>query len=149
MRTPRRGILCTSFNVRRQPMRKLVPMLALAGCATLMLVADAQPPGEKQDKAKAQDASTSTVVTGMLAFDKDKTGKLTKAMVTDTRLHRLFDQADTNKDGVVTREELVALAAKIEADFPPGKGGFGKGKDGFGKGKDDFGKKKKKKDFGD
>ena len=50
-----------------------------------------------------------------MAFDTKKTGKLTKEMVTDTRLHRLFDQADANKDGVVTLEELTTLAAKIEA----------------------------------
>src|SRR5262249_44677607 len=31
-----------------------------------------------------------------------------------------FDQADANKDGVVTREELIALAEKLEADFGPG-----------------------------
>jgi hypothetical protein len=73
--------------------------------------------------------------------------------VTDVRLHRLFDLADTNKDGVVTREELIALAAKLEAEIgpggpggkgPKGKGGFDdpdkkgpKGKGGF----DDFDKK--------
>src|SRR5262245_43476403 len=40
--------------------------------------------------------------------------------LTDTRLHRLFDQADTNKDGVVTKEEVVALAKKLDADGGPG-----------------------------
>jgi Ca2+-binding EF-hand superfamily protein len=119
--------------------RKYLPMmLALACSAVLMLAADAQPPGGDKEK----DYSNSSIVKGMLAFDREKTGKLTKEMVTDPRLHRLFDRADTNKDGVVTREELISLAAKIDAEFPPGK--FGKGKDGFGKDK-----KKKKKDFGD
>jgi hypothetical protein len=37
--------------------------------------------------------------------------------------------SDTNKDGIVTREELQALAAKIAAEFGQGddKGGPGKG----------------------
>jgi hypothetical protein len=50
-------------------------------------------------------------------------GKLTKDEVTDPRLRRFFDQADTNKDGVVTKEELMALAAKIDAEYA--QGGFG------------------------
>jgi len=71
--------------------------------------------------------SNSTIVTRMMAFDKNKDGKLTKDEVTDVRLHALFDRADTNKDGVVTKEELMALAAKLEADMGQdgGRGGFG------------------------
>ena len=45
-----------------------------------------------------------------MAFDENKDGKLTKAEVTDERLHRLFDRADANHDGVVTKQELTALA---------------------------------------
>ncbi|MBI1832780.1 MAG: hypothetical protein HYR84_15165 [Planctomycetes bacterium] len=67
----------------------------------------------------------------MMAFNKAKDGKLTKTELTDTRLHALFDRADTNKDGVVTREELEALFAK--ESLPAGKGGPGdKGKKGKG-----------------
>ena len=40
-------------------------------------------------------------------------------------LNRLFDQADTNKDGVVTKEELMALAAKLDAESARGGGGPG------------------------
>jgi hypothetical protein len=76
----------------------------------------------------------------MMAFNAKKDGKLTKEEVTDTRLHRLFDQADTNKDGVVTREELMALAAKIDAAFGQGgPGGKGPGKKGPGGKKGDKG----------
>jgi hypothetical protein len=110
------------------------------------------PPGKGDDPPK--DFSNSSIVTKMMAFNKKKDGKLTKDDVTDVRLHRLFDLADTNKDGVVTREELIALAAKLETEIgpggpggkgPKGKGGFDdpdkkgpKGKGGF----DDFDKKK-------
>ena len=121
-------------------MRKLVGILLTFMCAAVLLAQGVaqQPPA--QDKGK--DFSTSSIVTGMMAFDKNKTGKLTKEMVTDPRLHRLFDQADANKDGVVTKEELIALAAKLDAEYGPGgKGGFGKGKGGKGpKGKGGLGK---------
>ncbi len=56
----------------------------------------------------------------MMAFNKKKDGKLTKDEVTDERLLRLFDLADTNKDGIVTKEELMALAAKMDAESGPG-----------------------------
>jgi hypothetical protein len=96
-----------------------------------------QPPAQTQD--------SSSIVTRMMEFNKKKDGKLTREEVTDPRLLRLFDQADANKDGVVTREELQALAAKMQAEFgqggdkggPGGKGDKGfKGKGGKGKGPD-------------
>jgi hypothetical protein len=125
-------------------MRKLFPiLLAFASAAPVLSFAAAQPPG---GKAPAKDYSKSSIVTKMMAFNTAKDGKLTKEQLTDRRLHRLFDMADANKDGVVTRDELTALAAKLEEEFPQGGGGFGgfgdkgpKGK-GFGKGKGGFGK---------
>jgi hypothetical protein len=59
----------------------------------------------------------------MMAFDVDKDGKLTKSEITDQRLVGLFDRADSNHDGNVTKEELAALAAKEPAPrrgFPGG-----------------------------
>ena len=84
-------------------MRKIVGILTILSVMVLLSTADGQPRGAK-DKAE------SSIVTRMMAFDKDNTGKLTKEMITDSRLLRLFDLADTNKDGVVTKEELQALA---------------------------------------
>src|SRR5437763_16286570 len=124
-------------------MRKFIGiLLTFSGVAVILAHAVAQQP-PAQDTAKV--FGNSSIVTGLLAFDKNKTGKLTKDMVTDPRLHRLFDQADTNKDGVVTKEELMALAAKLDAEYGPGgKDGFGKGKGGKGgkgpKGKGGLGK---------
>jgi hypothetical protein len=79
-----------------------------------------------QLKEGAKDAGNSPLVTKMMAFDKNKDGKLTKDEVTDERLHRLFDEADANHDGVVTKDELMALAAKRDAEFGSGdrRGGF-------------------------
>src|SRR5258708_2177614 len=106
---------------------------ALIGALALASQADAQAPGKKDAedsaKVKAKDYSNAPIVTQMMAFNKKKDGKLTKDEVTDTRLHRLFEQADTNKDGVVTKEELIALAAKLDAEAgqEPGGGRGGPG----------------------
>ena len=105
-------------------------LLAVTCAAALMSQAIGQAPSGKsaQDagKEKSKDGNSS-IVTGMMAFDKNKDGKLTKDEVTDVRLHRLFDRADANKDGVVTKEELMALAAQLDAEYGQegGRGGFG------------------------
>jgi hypothetical protein len=121
--------------------RSILLFAALLGAAALLTSATAQPPGGKGgkgDKGKAKGgAGASSLVERMMAFDKNKDGKLTKDEVTDERLHRLFDLADTNKDGVVTREELEALAKKLDQDVGEG-GGFG-GPGGRGKGGRGFG----------
>jgi hypothetical protein len=119
--------------------RKLAPLLLALTCVvTLLIPTAAQPPGGKgsKDGTTPKDYSNSSIVTKMMAFNTTKDGKLTKDQVTDPRLHRLFELADTNKDGVVTKEELMALAAKMDAEWGQGGGGpGGKGKgDPFGKG---------------
>jgi hypothetical protein len=93
---------------------------------------------EAKTKSKADPAVVESIVNRMMAFDKNKDGKLSRDEITDPRLLRLFDRADSNKDGVVTREELVALATQLAAeqgqggkgrrgpgDGPDGPGGFG------------------------
>jgi hypothetical protein len=108
-------------------------LLALLGAAGLCHQVGAQaPPRQTANKPasdSSKDKSTSTIVTQMLAFDKNGDGKLTKDEVTDERLHRLFDRADANKDGVVTKEELIALAAVMEAEMGQGGGRGGPGGD--------------------
>jgi hypothetical protein len=103
-------------------MQKLVRIVLAVGCAVALLCqATAQSPDRKAaegpGREKAKDLSNSPIVIRMMAFDKNKDGKLTRDEVTDVRLHRLFDLADANKDGVVTKDELMALAAKLEAEF--------------------------------
>jgi hypothetical protein len=61
----------------------------------------------------------------MLTFDKNKDGKLTKEELTEKRLHGLFERADADKDGTVTRGELTALAAREMVNQRGGRGGFG------------------------
>src|SRR5262249_11287653 len=94
-------------------------------CATFLICqASAQPPDrkppEKADKSSTKDYSDAPIVVKMMEFNKKKDGKLTRDEVTDKRLLRIFDQADTNKDGIVAKEELWALAARMEADNPAG-----------------------------
>src|SRR5258706_15280920 len=53
--------------------------------------------------------SVSNAVARLMAFDKNKDGKLTREEVTDERLRSLFERADANKDGVVTKAELTSF----------------------------------------
>jgi len=74
-----------------------------------------------------------SIVARMMAFDKNKDGKLTRDEITDPRLLRLFERADANKDGVATREELVAVATQMAAEASANRGRFGGfGPPGFG-----------------
>jgi hypothetical protein len=121
-------------------MRTLTRMLLVAGLLCAASITTAQPPeggkgGKDRGAPKAFDADA--FVARMMAFDKNKDGKLTRDEVTDARLLRLFDRADTNKDGVVTKEELEALAAKLAEEARQGgdRGGpGGRGPGGFGPG---------------
>jgi Spy/CpxP family protein refolding chaperone len=130
-------------------------LLIIAAFAAVLLLAatvtEAQPGGKKGGKGGGSE-TVDEFVAKLMAFNKAKDGKLTKTDLTDKRLLDLFDRADANKDGVVTRAELEAL---YQRENLPG-GGFGGGdkgkgdkkdkkgfgekfKDGF-KGKDGFGK---------
>ncbi|MFL6052822.1 MAG: hypothetical protein ACJ72W_07900 [Actinoallomurus sp.] len=105
-------------------------VLTAGGAVAMMSLALAQPPGGKSGDAPPKErpkaAGANSIVERMMAFDKNKDGKLTRDEITDERLLRLFDRADANKDGVVTREELEALAAKMAAEEPRGgRGGPG------------------------
>jgi Spy/CpxP family protein refolding chaperone len=80
-------------------------------------------------------ATVEEMVARMMTFDKNGDGKLSKDEVTDERLQSLFDRADANKDGVVTKEELTALFTKESAaGGGPGGPGGGPGGPGGGRG---------------
>ena len=67
----------------------------------------AQPPS-RNDRISSS-TSVNAMIARMMSYDKNKDGKLTRAEVTDERMASLFDQADVNNDGVVTKEELKTL----------------------------------------
>lgn len=83
---------------------------------------DAPKPAEKEAKKATDkdDKANSPAVKGMvdrlMAFDKNKDGKIEKDEMTDPRMQRLFERADANKDGVVTKEEVTALAVRITSE---------------------------------
>jgi len=110
-------------------MRRVPQLAILSICFGLLAFAciAQQPKGKPSDKdGQANKSVADSIVARMMAFDKNKDGKLTRDEVTDERLLRFFDRADANKDGVVTKEELVALASKV-ADEEAASGGGRRG----------------------
>src|SRR4051794_34410126 len=97
-------------------MRRLIGLLAIGALAVAARPATAQGPGGGPERALSKSEDVEDLVSRMLAFDKDQDGKLSRDEVTDERLHRLFDRADADKDGVVTKDELAALAAREHSD---------------------------------
>ena len=91
--------------------------------AGLSMVANAQ--GQGRTTARTAKSAATDLVTQLMAFDENKDGKLTKEEVTDERLTRLFDRADTNKAGTVTRAELNALQTRERSTNRARMGGFG------------------------
>ncbi len=109
---------------------RLLAMTIVLGLAQLVSMAGAQPPSGAPEPEKAgpegnqkgAGSSVDALVARMMKFDKDNTGKLKRDDITDPRLLRLFDRADANKDGVVTKEELTEMAKKMVAENPAGRG---------------------------
>ena len=116
-------------------MRNKFPLLAAAGVGAVLLLPQFAGAQARVNAATAPsgEGRGGSIVTRMMAFDKNNDGKLTKDEVTDPRLTRLFDRADADHDGTVTAAELNALAA-TEAAQPRG-GGVGSGGGGFGGGR--------------
>ena len=89
----------------------------------------AQPPGGRDGGRGGEGTgSVNEAVDRLMAFDKNKDGKLTSDELSDTRLKPLMDRADANKDQIVTKEELTAL---FTAEIQSNQGGRG-GREGFG-----------------
>jgi hypothetical protein len=57
----------------------------------------------------ARQVPVDDLVARLLAFDKNADGKVTKDELPD-RMHALFDEGDTNRDGVLDAEELRRMA---------------------------------------
>jgi EF hand len=90
--------------------------LAPALTAALVLVgaAVAQPPRPTQvplpGPVQPAPISVDDVVERIMAFDKNKDGKVTKDELPE-RLHHLIARGDTNKDGALDRDEIKKLAS--------------------------------------
>ena len=123
-------------------MRTLAAVLFVGGLLAVASFTAAQPPGGgkggpgggqpggkggpggdkggKGGPGGGKAASVEDMVAKLMAFDKNNDGKLTKDEVTDERLKPLFDRADANKKGVVTKEELTAFFTKEMANLGGG-----------------------------
>jgi hypothetical protein len=118
-------------------MKRFVYLMTTCGLLAAIPLAMAQrSSGDPNPSARAKRSGGESLVSRLMHFDENKDGKLAKDEVTDQRLQRLFDRADANHDGVVTKEELTALAAREPAGGwggfgPPGFGGPGGGPGGF------------------
>jgi hypothetical protein len=102
--------------------RTVTGLIVTGGLLIAASLAVAQRPGGGPRPSDGDD-----LVARMMEFDNDQDGKLTRAEVTDARLHRLFDRADADHNGVVTREELTALAIREAANNRSGPPGGGPG----------------------
>jgi EF hand len=103
--------------------RILTGMTMFGTLVALAATAAGRPPDDGAGPGAGSGAANT--VSRMMRFDKNQDGKLTKAEVTDQRLHRLFDQADVDKDGAVTKAELTTLASKWQERQGNGPPGFG------------------------
>lgn len=112
----------------------VVGMLTLA--AATVVVAQPPPfPGGRNPRGGGDWVEASTA--RMMAFDENEDGKLSQSEVADPRLKSLFERADADKDGTVTKEELTSLftreAGSSRTRGPGnGPGGGGPGGGGFG-----------------
>ncbi len=100
-----------------------VTLICLGLAATR--VAAAQPPDDHALRDAPDASGTGNLAERMMLYDSNKDGKLTQAEVTDDRLKRLFDLADADKDGTVTRSELNVLMVRERAIARGETGRFG------------------------
>jgi Ca2+-binding EF-hand superfamily protein len=83
-------------------------------------------------EAPAEPPTPDELATTLMAFDKNKDGKLAKSE-TPERLQGLFARLDENGDGVLTAEEIKKGAAAQPLQTPP-RGRGGEGREGEGRG---------------
>jgi predicted Rdx family selenoprotein len=97
----------------------LLAVLLLAGAAA------AQPPdpkpGPPREIVRSAPVRVEDVVERIMAFDKNKDGKVTRDELPE-RMHHLVALGDTNKDGGLDRDEIEKLATAL-ASAPGGPGG--------------------------
>jgi hypothetical protein len=109
--------------MRTRRKKVILPCATVAAALVVACIAHAQRPG-----GGASGGDPGDLVARMMAFDADHDGKLIKSEISDDRLHRLFDRADGNHDGAVSKDELTALAvreATSDRGGGPGRGGPG------------------------
>src|SRR5438270_10154997 len=89
----------------------LTAALILTGVAVTQSRPDGPPRGPRGVPADE-------LVERLMRYDKNGDGKITKDELPE-RMHYLIELGDTNKDGALDRDEIKALAAKLDADGRP------------------------------
>lgn len=77
----------------------------LAAAAIIWLLA----PSSARPRGRATADVSGDLVESMMHFDRNGDGKLDRSEVPE-RMQGLFDRADSNKDGLLTPEEIRTLA---------------------------------------
>jgi hypothetical protein len=112
-------------------MRFKISAVAALAVFAVAATARAQSPGGPGGGRGGRDASPPPTADGfiakLMAYDADGDQALTLKELTDARLRALFDRADADKDGKVTKAELTALYEKESAALNAGRGGGGAG----------------------
>jgi hypothetical protein len=114
-------------------MRTLTSLMFLSGILAMSSFADAQQPPPQRGPGGGREGggpgggNPEAFIARLLELDSNKDGKLQKSEVTDQRVQPLFERADADKDGVVTREELTAMAQREGGRGGPGGGQGGPG----------------------
>src|SRR5262245_51683698 len=95
----------------------------LAAALVLVGVALAQPPNPKEEPPRGLvqpgRVSFDDIVERIMAFDKNKDGKVTKDELPE-RMHDLITRGDTNKDGALDKDEIRKLASAPGGFGPDG-----------------------------
>src|SRR5262249_20161714 len=108
---------------------QLLFMAALMAALTLTRAGVAQSPDQKQGPPRGlvrpAPIRVDDIVERIMAFDKNKDGKITKDELPE-RMHHLIALGDTNKDGALDKGEIRKLATTLAAaPGEPGGRGFG------------------------
>jgi hypothetical protein len=103
---------------------KSILTIALMGTLGFYGFSLAQPPGGPRGGRNGPGVSTDDLIQRILRYDKDKDGKVSKNELPD-RMQHLLDMGDTNKDGFLDKDEIKALAERLNKDTPRGPGGPG------------------------
>ena len=131
-------------ELKMRAFRGIAIAAGLGGGIALMTTLSAQPPGppNRDRGGGGQPADPTSYIARLMSFDKNQDGQLSKDEITDSRLVALFERADANADGIVTKEELTAdfnqeiakLGAEGQGGGPGGGGGLRGGPPGPGGG---------------
>jgi Ca2+-binding EF-hand superfamily protein len=83
--------------------------------------------GEGRENSGPEAGSPDDMVATLMAFDKNKDGKLSKSELPE-RMQGLFDRGDLNHDGFLTPDEIRKLTAQAPTESDDRGGGRGEGR---------------------